>query len=297
MTSNSSGRSFVEHLAAFSNVDGTSFKLVGHSNGAAIVNRILIENDNPKITHAVTDAAQLNALQYQASGPQGAGVYVGGSTNQYTTLKTSFPAPRSVLQVTGGLDTIVPSAGGTSPLDGPSNTRLSFVSWQVSAYALAQAYGFTGGVASVQSDAVADYQSVEYQTPSNVKVSAYNFENAGHGVVAVEPAASDLLRAFLGDSSGGGAVAAAFCSDGCETEFTNGCWTHFCGELQNPTGQAVFDACKAAIDNSEGGIASHCTPGCTPTTAMNEKASDTCSGNGHHTTPLSTTPHHTTPHH
>eukprot|EP00966_Prymnesium_polylepis_P310592 7175894-Prymnesium_polylepis.1 len=53
------GTTLVDHLASFSNV-APSFKLYGHSNGAALVNRILIENDDPRITHGVTSVSQLN---------------------------------------------------------------------------------------------------------------------------------------------------------------------------------------------------------------------------------------------
>ena len=59
------GKTQIDHLATFSNVDATSFKIVGYSNGAALANRILIENDDPRITHILTDGSQLNTYQYR----------------------------------------------------------------------------------------------------------------------------------------------------------------------------------------------------------------------------------------
>ena len=98
-------------LGTYSNVDATSFKLVGFSNGAALSNRINIENEDPRITHILTDSSQLNTYQYR-----GGHFYIGGGSNQYDIRKSSFGprAPRKVLAVVGGRDLSVPAEGGAS---------------------------------------------------------------------------------------------------------------------------------------------------------------------------------------
>ena len=55
------GHSMLEHLATFDNVRPDAFKLLGHSNGAGLTNRILIESDDPRITHAITDSSQVRS--------------------------------------------------------------------------------------------------------------------------------------------------------------------------------------------------------------------------------------------
>ena len=75
------GRTLLAHLASFENVQPT-FVLFGFSNGAALVNRIMIENDDARITHSITVSSQLNAYQYRDGN-----FYVGGEDNTYTEIK------------------------------------------------------------------------------------------------------------------------------------------------------------------------------------------------------------------
>ena len=113
------GTTLIEHLASFDNVL-PRFALLGQSQGAALTNRILIENDDPRITHAVTDSSQLNALQYHDSA-----FYLGGTDGAYTTVKAVL-APRNVLQMVGGEDPGIPANGGPSNLPG----RLVYTHWE-----------------------------------------------------------------------------------------------------------------------------------------------------------------------
>ena len=182
------GKTLIDHLATYSNVDASSFKLVGFSNGAALSNRINIENDDPRITHILTDSSQLNTYQYR-----GGAFYVGGADNQYVTTKSSLTS-RKVLAVVGGRDLTVPAEGGASDdIENGEGGLMTFVQWEESALAIATAYGYTGAKATLSPDdaisAKASYLSGQVVT--------VNVKEAGHVVPIVETAKVVDLSAFL----------------------------------------------------------------------------------------------------
>eukprot|EP00427_Karlodinium_veneficum_P004016 CAMPEP_0169152564 /NCGR_PEP_ID=MMETSP1015-20121227/51577_1 /TAXON_ID=342587 /ORGANISM="Karlodinium micrum, Strain CCMP2283" /LENGTH=372 /DNA_ID=CAMNT_0009222359 /DNA_START=149 /DNA_END=1264 /DNA_ORIENTATION=+ len=183
------GTTLLQHLASASNTNG-NFALLGNSNGAALINRILIENDNSQIVAAITDVSQLNAEQYKSDN-----FMIGGSTNEYNTPKNTL-TKRTLLQLTGALDDIVPAAGGPSKIPGKDGAKLSFIPWAESAYHYAKAYGYTGSQASTESGGVGDdtYSKVSY---SMIGVEAYNFNNAGHAVVGTSATAKAAAVALL----------------------------------------------------------------------------------------------------
>ena len=187
------GQTLIDHLATFSNVDDTSFTIVGYSNGAALANRILIENDDPRITHILTDGSQLNTYQYR-----GGAFYVGGASNQYATTKSSLTS-RKVLAVVGGRDLTVPAEGGASDdIENGEGGLMTFVQWEESALAIATAYGYTGAKATLSPDdaisAKASYLSGQVVT--------VNVKEAGHVVPIVETAKVVDLTAFLAPLAG-----------------------------------------------------------------------------------------------
>ena len=140
------GATLIDHLATFANVDASRFAIIGNSNGAALANRLLIENDDARITHIVTDSAQLNTFQYR----DGA-FYEGGPTNAYTTIKSAL-TPRRVLQIVGGLDDDVPASGGATGFEDGAGGFLNFVPWEDSALAIATAFGYAGAKATLSPD-------------------------------------------------------------------------------------------------------------------------------------------------
>lgn len=156
------GKQLPEFLASFSNVQPT-FKFVGFSNGAGLLNRILIENDDPQIVAAVTCGSQLNVFQCHDGL-----LYVGGADNTYTNPKPAL-RPRRVLQITGGNDKIVKADGS----QGLANEV--FLEWSDSIYHYARAYGFTGLPLSPQ--AFDGYVGTNYLEGM---VQAYNFQNMTH---------------------------------------------------------------------------------------------------------------------
>ena len=105
------------------------------------------ENDDPRITHILTDSSQLNTYQYR-----GGAFYVGGASNQYVTTKSSLTS-RKVLAVVGGRDLSVPAEGGASiDIENGEGGLMTFVQWEESALAIATAYGYTGAKATLSPD-------------------------------------------------------------------------------------------------------------------------------------------------
>ena len=177
------GTTLIDHLATFDNVDA-SFTLYGYSNGAALTNRILIENDDSRITAGITDGSQLNTFQYHSTN-----FYKGGDSNAYTTVKPTLKN-RRLLQLVGELDTLVPAAGGASEIPDGSGGTLIFVPWRDSAYYYAQAYGYTGSTASLDpAMAKAEYLGGD--------VVAYTFKTVEHVAGASEPLAQNAIFSFL----------------------------------------------------------------------------------------------------
>jgi len=166
------GTTLMNHLVEASNVK-PEFTLFGHSNGAALTNRILIENDDARIVAAITDVSQLNTHQYHDGN-----FYIGGSDNSYTTVKSSL-TKRKLLQLTGARDNVIPAAGGESPRIPAKTGKLKFLAWEESIYLFAKAYGFTGARDTATDDSTGKIQRVSYP---DVHVSASNYKEAGHAV-------------------------------------------------------------------------------------------------------------------
>lgn len=129
-------QTLTEYLETFSNVKPI-FQLHGHSNGASLVNRILVESDNPKITTGITSGSQL-AVDFWHDGS----FYIGGDDNAYNTPKARL-TKRRILQHVGALDHVIPPNGGPSRIPGKSGP-LKFLSWEESIYRLAKGCGYAG---------------------------------------------------------------------------------------------------------------------------------------------------------
>ena len=263
------GTTLVNHLATFDNVQA-SFKLYGYSNGAALTNRILIENDDARITHAMTDGSQLNTLQFHSDT-----FWIGGASNDYTAAKTGVPplAIRAVLQIVGGADRVIPAAGGNSIIgDGTANGKLAMLSWEDSAHAIAEGMGYGGSALPL----AVDNSTVASVSYLNGQIVAYNLKEVGHVAGPSNALSRAAVLGFLGIAqtvspstgasrpTGGGASASpsgAVCSFGCEEEFER-CVAY---------GSNTYASCRNQLDNdcacpliTRGG----CSPGCADTENM-----------------------------
>ena len=104
-------RAILARLEGFSNVDEDRVDLLGISNGSALVNRLLIEVDDPRIHSAVSIVSPLTTLQYRD------GQFFGDPENTGAwDVATQPAAGRRLCNVSGADDPIVPYGGGTGVL-------------------------------------------------------------------------------------------------------------------------------------------------------------------------------------
>lgn len=258
------GKTLVDHLATFDNVDSTSFKLYGFSNGAALTNRILIENDDPRITHGITDCSQLNTFQYRSSN-----FYIGGPNNDYNTVKAKLTS-RRVLQIVGGGDKVIPAGGGASTIPDGDGGKLQMVQWEESALAYAKAFGYTGSKAVLSPDS-ADQATASYL---NGQVVGINLKTVAHVAGPSNELAKAAVKSFLattGDLSssvtnpGGSApspsapTGSTACSASCATEFDK------CVAF----GSNTYAICRSQIESAHTPLMNAgCVAGCTDTASM-----------------------------
>jgi len=175
------GETLLEYLSSFDNVK-PQFKLIGFSQGAGLVNRFLVENNNPHITHAVTCGTQLTLWQWRNGS-----FFVGGKDHDFQTSKKGLQH-RRILQITGGLDTMMPANGGMGIVGIPA------LPWEESIYRYAQEYGWEWG--QIAPTVTASYDSVSYFQGKN---QAYNYKQAHHD--PYELLIPDVIAPFLTSDS------------------------------------------------------------------------------------------------
>ena len=126
-------REILLQLRTYANVDASRIVIIGSSNGAALINRLLIELNGALFQSAIKLAGQLNTNQYN----NGQFWYDPTGGNAYDTpIK---PAQRRrILSIVGTDDTAVPYQGGSGVIG------YQFLDAQESLYILAKQMGYTG---------------------------------------------------------------------------------------------------------------------------------------------------------
>ena len=126
-------RDLILQLRTYDNVDAGRIILIGSSNGAALVNRLLIELDGALFQEAIKLVGQMNANQFN----NGQFWYNPTGTNSYNT--SIAPAyGRRILSLTGTNDILVPYTGGNGVLG------YNFLHAGESIYQFAKQMGYTG---------------------------------------------------------------------------------------------------------------------------------------------------------
>lgn len=174
----------LDALSAYANVDANRTGLFGRSNGSALINRILIESDDPRIVRGVTEVSQLNEYQFRNGC-----FFVGGADNAYTKAKPKL-VRREVLSLQGGNDPVIPAAGGASKIG------FNVVPDAESIYALAVAFGHVGP--PVRATRHSRYKAWSYL---NGAVASITLDHAGHKVYGEDADVDRATVDFLARSS------------------------------------------------------------------------------------------------
>ena len=125
-------------LQTFSNVNPSRIRILGVSNGSALVNRVFIENTNPGVDIFCAIVSQLSEAQYHngnfhfPSGATGGADYFDG----YDMVTIPLNG-RKYLSICNENDPVIPYAGGPS-------VGVNFLHAEYAAYIIAQSQGYNG---------------------------------------------------------------------------------------------------------------------------------------------------------
>ncbi len=177
----------INQLKTYSDVDANNISLLGSSNGAAMVNRAMIELPAGTFKNAITLASQLSTDQYNNN-------TFWGDDNNDGVYDTSYTLSQDlrVLSLHGTNDTTIPYNGGT--VNWLSRT---FLEARQSNLILAQALGYTGNLAS-STTPFSNSNIVKYEYLSG-DVIHYQFIGGNHGFGGFNDEVLSIVDDFISD--------------------------------------------------------------------------------------------------
>ncbi|MEL7530308.1 MAG: T9SS type A sorting domain-containing protein [Bacteroidota bacterium] len=128
----------IDSLQNYSNINPNKIRIFGSSNGAALANRVFIENKNPGLDMVCAAVSQLSEAQYRNGSfyyPDGAT----GGTDPYDgyNVATTPITGRKYLSICNINDPIIPYNGGAA-------VGVNFIPAQEASFIVAQSQGFNG---------------------------------------------------------------------------------------------------------------------------------------------------------
>ena len=177
----------ISQLKTYSDVDANNISLLGSSNGAAMVNRAMIELPAGSFKNAITQASQLSTDQYNNN------TYWGDADND-GSYNTSFTLSQDlrVLSLHGTNDNTIPYNGGF--VNWLSRT---FIAAQDSIFFIANSLGYTGAKADGTTPFTnSDIVKYEYLGGDVVH---YQFINGNHGLGGLSDDVLNIVNNFISD--------------------------------------------------------------------------------------------------
>ena len=182
--------SLIDTLQTFANINPDQIRILGSSNGAALANRLFIENDNVGVNRIVTIVSQLNTNQYHDASfykPSGStdATLPNCGYNEISNPSTS----RAYLSICNDNDPTIPYNGGASPVG------VDFIPAEEAAYLIAQYKGYSGSIISgMMGSPIGIPLIFEYSYPEQ---EVYHIRgNAFHGA---NESQLEYIRTFLED--------------------------------------------------------------------------------------------------
>lgn len=148
--------SIVKTLAAFDNIDADNVSIMGSSNGAALVNQLMIESRLPNVRNYISSVSPLNSYQHD-----GTNFKAKGADNNYQVATEPMIGKR-LLNISGTEDRLVPYRGGPSKHIPAKDGKLSFVDAEKSIFLWASQMGYKG-------------QQLSEPTQSDGKLSVFSY--------------------------------------------------------------------------------------------------------------------------
>lgn len=174
-------------LAKADNVDPKAFTIMGSSNGAALVNQLMIESDLPNVRNYISGVSPLNVWQYD-----GRQFKAKGADNEYRNAAVPAKGKR-LMNISGLKDDIVPYHGGPSRAIPAKDGKLAFLAAEESTFVWARHMGYEGERLAEPSRISGDFEIFSYLDGDVVH---YKVKNEGHGAVQgiPEQALLDFLK-------------------------------------------------------------------------------------------------------
>ena len=178
--------SIVLKLAECVNIKKDDFSVMGASNGAALVNQLMIESRLPHFRNFISGVSPLNAWQHD-----GTHFKARGDGNDYR--QPAKPATgRRLMNISGTNDRLVPYNGGFSPHIPAKGGKLAFLSAEESTYLWAKQMGETAKQLTIPSRTQGQIEFFSYLGGDVVHCKV---TGAGHG--ATHEVSEDELLRFL----------------------------------------------------------------------------------------------------
>ena len=173
-------------IASYENVQNDNFSIMGASNGAALVNQLMIESRLPNIRNYISGVSPLNVWQYD-----GKQFKSKGSDNNYRESTIPITGKR-LMNISGTEDALVPYEGGISRHIPAKDGKLGFLAAEESTYVWAKQMGHSGKKLTTPSRTEGQLEVFSYLEGDVVH---YKVVGAGHG--ATHEISEESLLRFL----------------------------------------------------------------------------------------------------
>jgi len=165
-------KKIILHLKTFEKIDTDNISIIGGSNGAALVNQLLIELESESFKKAVYKFCQLNAFQYR-EGSFWARSNIDSEVHDLEVLPASNN--RKILSFAGTEDEACIYYGGEGV------NKYNFVNAELAAFVWAKAFGYEGVQIENPIEEAAPLENFYRFSYLDGKVIHYKLQGAGHG--------------------------------------------------------------------------------------------------------------------
>ena len=174
----------ITHLDTLEDIDTSQISIIGSSNGAALVNQLLIDLKTNRFKTAVCLFSQLNALQFR----DGSFWSRSNSASQEYDLQMTPDIDKKILCFAGTEDSACPYYGGIGVFD------YIFLNAEDVAFIWANAMGYLGNKIT---DPTLQSENIYKFSYLNGQLVHYRLEGAGHGFDQYYETSKNIIKNFI----------------------------------------------------------------------------------------------------